>query len=82
MKPAKPMLWVGRPAKPEKAVLLAKAACESKIILEVCGPYTLQGVLGADRETLLDPDTLTPCSKLEPGDSFFDKRPSLPTESN
>ena len=54
MKPAKPMLWVGRPAKPEKAVLLAKAACESKIILEVCGPYTLQGVLGADRETLLD----------------------------
>ena len=71
-------LAVVRPAKPEVAVALAKAALASQnasalehLPHDLCGPYTFAGWLcKADPSKLLDNDGKE-CGSVEPGDSFI-----------
>ena len=71
-------IGVARPAKPELALKLAKAAVGTNTnlgeIARKCGPYTFIGYLSVDKESenVLDEEGNI-VDKLKPGDSFIGK---------
>jgi hypothetical protein len=83
-----PRVFVGRPAKPARVIMLARRISAliragnqrgaSKLLdetVERCGPYTFVGFAATDGKTLLDVDGKA-CGMFMAGDVFFPEKES------